>query len=142
MARAQIFIFDVIIAVSAFIVMALVITELSRQAEFPERQEAYSMCVFALEALKGNSTIPLVANGTTPESALNSSLFLLPKRYGYRLDVTAYPLNGSPAKSYSGQSGNLTEALLYKDVISAQSSFVTANATPLLGKVQMRCWVR
>jgi hypothetical protein len=142
MAKAQIFIFDVIIAITAFVVMALVITSISRQGEAPARQETYLFCASALDSLKANSTISGVANGTYPESSLNTSLSKLPKRFGYYLNVTSYSLSGSKIRSYLGVSGNISDAELYESIIAVQSTFVTNNASPLLGTAQFRCWVR
>jgi hypothetical protein len=142
MKKAQIFMFDVIIAVTAFIVMALAITSISRQGESQARQETYSFCLSVLEALKANGTMASVGNETTPESALNLSLSQLPKRFGYQLNLTTYSLSGSQLNTYSGTSGNVSDAERYKSIIAVQSTFVTANATPLLGEARLRCWVR
>lgn len=142
MARAQIFIFDVMIAATAFFLLALVFAGLSRPEPPQARQAVYAACLSSLEALMGNGTIPLVANGTEPESLLNTSVSQLPSRFGYQLNVTTYGLSGSEAASYIGISGNLTEAELYKDIIASESNFATDNATPLLGVARMRCWVQ
>ena len=139
--RAQIFTFDVIIAATAFLLLAFVFASLSRPSVSPARQEAYVMCLSGLEALKGNNTLSDVANGTRPESLLNSSLSQLPVRFGYELNLTTYSMSGTQAGAYYGLSGNLTDAELRGELMAVWSSFVTDNATPLIGKARLRCWV-
>ncbi len=141
MSRAQIFIFDVIIATTAFLLLTFAIVSLSRQGAPPARQEAYIVCLSGLEALKENNTLSDVANGTMPESLLNTSLGNLPTRFGYELNLTTYSVSGAKVKAYYGLSGNLTDAELRGDLVSVWSSFVTDNATPLMGKARLRCWV-
>ncbi len=141
MARAQIFMFDVIIAATAFFLMALLIVSISRQGAAEARQQTYVLCLSSLESLKANGTLSSVANESALESLLNTSLSQLPSRFGYELTITAYSLDGSQIASYYGLSGNLSDAMLRGDLISAESSFVTTNATPRLGRARLRCWV-
>lgn len=102
MTRAQIFMFDVIIATTAFILMALFIASLTRSSAAP-RQDTYIFCMSALEALKGNSTLQLIANNTLPESILNSSLSKLPSRFGYEINMSVYSLlGGTSTESTAG----------------------------------------
>jgi hypothetical protein len=141
MGRGQIFIFDVIIATTAFFLLALVITSISRESVPPGREATYAVCLSGLEALKANSTLALVANQSAPESLLNHSLKRLPGRFGYELDVSTYQLNGSLFANYGGQSGNPTDAVQDGNIISVQSSFISNGPSPLLGKAALRCWV-
>ncbi|MFH0818088.1 MAG: hypothetical protein V1909_05660 [Candidatus Micrarchaeota archaeon] len=141
MARAQIFTFDVIIAVSAFLLILLLITSISRPGVSQGRQETFLLCLSGIESLKANSTLSLVGNGTKPESLLNASLSSFPARFGYELNVTTYLFSGAKAKDYYGISGNLTDAENRGDIVSVESSFVTDNTTPLMGSARLRCWV-
>lgn len=142
MGKAQVFIFDVIIAVTAFFFMVLILTAISKSGELSLRQESYSFCLSAMEALYGNGTINSVASGHLPESHLTYSLSSLPRRFGYHINITTYALDGSLLHTYVGVSGNTTEAELYRDISSVQSKFSTYNASPIFGDARLRCWVR
>ncbi|MFH1447953.1 MAG: hypothetical protein ABIG39_03760 [Candidatus Micrarchaeota archaeon] len=142
MARAQIFMFDIAIAVTVFIIMMLVIASLSTpKSSFP-RHQTYSLCLSTLDSLKANGTLSGVANESYPESLLNTSLSQLPTRFGYHLNLTAYSLGGSQLSEYIGINGNITEAEQYSNVIAIQSTVVTDNTSPILGTARMRCWVK
>jgi hypothetical protein len=141
MSRGQIFIFDVIIATTAFFLLALVITSISREPVPPGREATYAVCLSGLEALKANGTLSSVAVNSASESLLNYSLKQLPGRFGYKLDLSTYNLNGSLLASYSGQSGNLTDAVSGGNIVSVQSSFISNGSSPVFGKAALRCWV-
>ncbi len=142
MRKAQIFMFDIAIAVTAFVVIMILVISFLKPQPSISRQSAYETCLSINEALKANNTLRDVANGTSPESLLNTSLSQLPSRFGYHLNITTYTLSGAEVSTYMGESGNLSAAEQDTNVVAIQSTVVTDNSTPLFGKVRLKCWVK